>query len=142
MPEALTLKPAQRTAKLLSLAANHVRAEITVRSRAVALLAQLHRNIENNCNRQNIMLTRQGNQRLTRLRLHIGRVDNREPAGGETFGRDEMEHIKCVSGSRLVVFVVGNQGATAIRRQHLGRLEMCAAKARLAGAGDANQDHK
>ena len=53
---------------------------------------------------------RQLDQRLARLRLHVGGVDDRQAAGGQTLGGDEVQRLEGVAGRRLVVLVVARPG--------------------------------
>src|SRR3954453_1271032 len=70
--EALAFQPAQRAAQILELATNDVRAEVTVGTCAVALLAEPLGQIENDRYRQHMELARQRDQWLTCLRLPFG----------------------------------------------------------------------
>ena len=54
--------------------------ELTIGTADVALLAQLLRQIEDNRDRQHMILARQFDKRFACFRLNIGRIDHREPA--------------------------------------------------------------
>jgi hypothetical protein len=64
----------------------------------VSILAKSLREIENNCDRYHVILTRQSDQRLTRLHLNIGRIDYSELSGLEPLGA-----IKCKTSKAAFV---------------------------------------
>ena len=74
--------------------------------------------------------------------LHVGRVDDGQPAGGEPLAGDVVQHVEGVGGRRLVVLVVGDQAAAEVAGEHLGGTEVLAREGRLARAGHADQDHE
>jgi hypothetical protein len=94
--------------QFLELAADDVWSEIAVSAAAVALLADPFRQVEDERDQQHVELARQRHQRLARRRLHIGRIDHGQAAGGQALASDEVQQIEGVGGGRLVVLVVGN----------------------------------
>lgn len=69
-------------------------------------------------------LTRKLDQRFARLRLHVCRIDHRQPAQREPLPRDEMKNLECFCGHSLVIFIVSNQTPAEVGRQNLSRFEM------------------
>jgi hypothetical protein len=53
-----------------------------------------------------------------------------------------MQHFKSVFGRRLAVFVIRNEAAAEIGRQHFSRFEMLARKRRFAAARRPDEDDK
>ena len=80
------------------------------------------------------MITRELNEWLTRFGLDVRGIDDREFAGGETFSGDEVKNGKSVFGGCLVVFIVRNESAAGVRREHLGGFEVPPRKRRLPAA--------
>ena len=141
MAEALALEPAQRAAELRGLVADDVRAEV-----AVGPLARCARG-RRRSGRSSTIATGSTwcspasvDERLARLGLHVGRVDDGEPAAREPLAGDVVQHLEGVVGRGLVVLVVGDQAAAEVGREHLGRREVLAREGRLAGPGGADQD--
>ena len=124
VPKSFALQSAQRTPQLLRLIPDHVRPEVSIRPIAIPLLAYLFREIENNRHGQHMELARKLDQRFARLRLHVCRIDHRQPAQREPLPRDEMKNLECFAGHGLVVFIVRNQATAEVGRQNLSRLEM------------------
>jgi len=138
--EALLAQAGQRAAERLALPAEHMRAELPVRSRGVAPLADRLGDIEHDRDRQQVMTPGELDEWLARLGLDVGRVDDREPAGLEALAGDVVERVERRLGRRLVVLVVGDQAAEGVGRQHLGGQEVAARERRLAGPGRAHED--
>ena len=127
--EALAPEAAQRAAQLLQLLPDDVRAEVAVRPRAVALLAELLR-----AGRGRSRPAGSGTRRPARPAAcapPAGRSSRRRPSAGRAASRlrrDEVQHLEGVVGRRLVVLVVGHQAAAEVGREHLGRLEVLAGR--------------
>ena len=106
VPEALLLKPTQRTPSCDF----WLRMTCGPKSRsarlAVALLAELLWEVEHNRHRQAMVLSGQFHQRLASLGLDVGGVDHREPPQGQPLPGDEPEHLERLVRDRLVVLVV------------------------------------
>ena len=86
-----------------------------------------------------VELSRQRDQRLARLGLHVGGIDDREQAAREPLRRDEVQHLEGVTGRRLVVLVVGDQAAARVGRKHFGWLEVLAGERGLARSRGSDQ---
>jgi hypothetical protein len=110
----LPAETAQRPAQFLCLPAHDMFAKVPLGTALVARLAELFRHIQDNRHWDHMILPRQRHQRLARLWLHVGGVDDGQAASSEPFGGDELEHIKRVNGGRLIVFVVGHQSAAEV----------------------------
>ena len=132
-------QPSQPPAELSALAAEHVRAEVPVRAAGVPLRAELLRQVEHDRGRQHVVLAGQHDQLAAGFGLHVGGVDDGEPAGFEALAGDELEHLERGLRGGLVVLVVGDQAAAEVRGDHLGRLEVRPGERRLARAGHADQ---
>src|SRR5207247_11191226 len=89
VPEALLLKIPLRALHLARLLADHVRTEVPLRPVTIALLAQPLGQVENDRDRQDMILSGERDEGLPRLGLHIGRVHDRELAAREPPARDE-----------------------------------------------------
>ena len=89
--DAFALQSTQGTAELLRLVANDVRAELPVRTKRVAVLADALREIEDNGLCEEMKLLRQRDQRLSCLWLHIGRIDYGQAAASEPLANDLMQ---------------------------------------------------
>ncbi len=139
--ESLPAQAAQATAQLGLLLTQDMTSERTVRAGRVTRDAGRLGNIEDDRHGEHVMPPGQLDERLARARLDIGGIGDREPAGGQPLARDEMQHLEGVAGGRLVILVVADQPAAEIRRDHLGGKEVPRGERRLAGPGDADQDH-
>jgi hypothetical protein len=124
---------------LRALLAYDVRAEVAIGPRTVPLLADRLRRVEHDRHREEIMLLRELDERLARLALHVGRIDDREARLCEPAAGDEVQDGERVRRRALVVLVIGNQPAAEVRRDHLGRREVPARERALARPGRADQ---
>src|SRR5436309_2926013 len=106
MAELLSLEVAKGTPELLALLAYNVRAEVPVRAVTVPVVAESFRKVEHDGDGQDVILTRQRDERLARLRLHVGRVNDCEPPGRKPLRGDEMQHLECVLCRSLIILVV------------------------------------
>ena len=85
------------------------------------------RQVEDDRDRQAVVLAGQRDERLAGLRLDVGGVDHRQPARAPAAcAAMKCSTSKASVGRRLVVLVVGDQPAADVRREHLGRLEVLA----------------
>ncbi len=139
VPEPLALQAAQPPAKLLLLAPHDMRPELPIGSLRVPFERYPLGYIEDDGDREYVVLAGQRHQLLPRFRLHAGRVDHRQLAGGEPLGRDEVQHLERVLADRLVVLVVRDEAAAEVARDHLGAEEVLAREAGLARAAHADQ---
>src|SRR5271165_6953074 len=142
VPEALPLKPTQRTSELRLLVADDVRAEVPLGSLAVALQTELLWEVENNCYRQAMVLSGQFHQRFASLGLDVRSVDHREPPQRQPLPGDEPEHLERLVRDRLVVLVVRDHAPAGIGREDLRGLEVAAGEGALARAAGADQDEE
>ena len=84
---------------------------------AVALLADRLGQVEHDRDRQARDTPRELDERLARLALHVGRVDDGEPAARQPLGGDEVQRPRTrPSVARLVVLVVGHEAAAEVGR--------------------------
>ena len=112
--KALAPQVAERAPQLLTVLPDHVGTEVAVGPVAVALLAQLGRQVEDNSYRQHVGCPCQLHQRLACLRLNVGCIDHREPASREALAGDEVEHLEGIFRRGLVVFVIRHQPAAVV----------------------------
>src|SRR5690348_6787396 len=108
-----------------------MRAKIAIWPLAIALVAQLLGQIEDNCYEQAVILSCQGKQWLTRIGLHIRGIGDGQFASSKAFARDKVQYIKGIIGGMLIVLIVRDQPSAIIRGKHFGRLEVLAAKRRF-----------
>ena len=137
--EALSTKPPQRPAQLRLLVAQHVRAELSVRARSVAVGAHPLGHVEDDGHGQDVVLFGQADETASGLDLDVGGVDDREAPGIEALPGDEVQHVEGGVGGRLVVLVVADQPPTEIGREHLGGQEVAGGEGRLARPGHADE---
>jgi hypothetical protein len=78
VPKPLPLQTAQAPPELHRLVSHDVRPERAVRPGLVPLVAHVLRQPQHDRHRQHVVLPRQLDQRLARLRLHVRRVDHRQ----------------------------------------------------------------
>jgi hypothetical protein len=107
-------------------------------------MAELLRQVKHDRNRQNMELTSESDQWLTRLRLNVCGVNHCEASCGKPLTRDEMQHLERIFRSRLGVLVVRYKPSTEVGRKHLGRLELRPSKAGLSATrrSDQNDERK
>ena len=142
MTEAFALQSAQRAPQLLRLIAHDVRPEVAVRRVAVPLVAELLRQVEHDRDRQDVILARQLDQRLARLRLHVGGVDHRQLARASRFAA-----MKCsTSKASLVAAWSFSSSETRPRQKSEDRtsvgLKVLPREVDLPRAGGADQHHQ
>ena len=122
-------KTAQPAAQLVALAAEHVRR----RSRGPGGPAL--RSAQTFSGRSSTIAT--GSTSCSRasatscaagLGLHVGGVDDGEPAGRQPLAGDEVQHLERGRRGGLVVLVVGDQAAAEVAGDHLGRPEVRAGR--------------
>src|SRR6266852_2003595 len=141
--ESFSLKISKRTMQLLRLLANHMWPKISIRPAAIALLTKLFRQIEDDCNRDTVVLPGEFDNRLTRLGLDIRRIDHHEFSRRQTLPGNEVQNLESILRRRLVILVIRNQPAAEIRRQNLRGSKMLPGKARLPRPRGADQsDHR
>ena len=104
--EAFALEGGEGAAQLLALAANDVRAEGTVRTMDVAVLADTFGEIQDDGNRERVIAPREGDEGSAGIGLDVGGVHDGEASGRETLGGDVVQHVKGVCGGGEVILVV------------------------------------
>src|SRR5437879_6090053 len=87
-----------------------------------------------------MIFTRQSQQVFAILSLNVSRIDDCKLTGCQTFSGNKMQHREGVLASALVIFIVGDQSTTEVRRENLSRLKMSASKGRFATARRPNQN--
>lgn len=79
---------------------------------------------------------------LARLGLHVRRIHDRQSAKCQSLGRDEVQHLKGVTGHGLIVVVVTEQPSKRIRREDFRRQEVLPGEGAFTGAAHADQHNK
>ena len=115
-------------------------AEIAVGAALVALEADALRQIEDEGDGQGMIFAGKGDQRLARLRLDVGGVDDGQLHALKPLGGDEVKQRESVFGRGLIVLVVGDESSAEIRRDDFGGAEMLLREGRFAAARRADQD--
>ena len=138
-PEPLALETAQTAPQLVALTPDHVRTERPVGPGGVPADAHPLGQVEDDGDRQDVVLPGEVEQLLAALLLHVRRVDDREASGREPLAGDEVQDVEGVLAGRLVVLVVGDQAAAEVAGDHLGRREVGAGEGRLAGPAGADE---
>ena len=128
------LKATNGPAHLLMLLPHDMSAEIAVRPAAIPLAAQLLRQPKDDSDRHCVIFTGDRNQRLPRLLLNVRRIDYCKAAQSKPLSDDEVQDVECVLGRRLVIFIVADQPAAEVRRDHFRLKEVLGRKRRFSAA--------
>ncbi len=139
-PEALALQPREAAAQRGRVPLDDVRAEVAVRAGLVAAHALRDRHVEDDGDRQDVVLARQLHQARARVLLDVRRVDDREQPAPQPDADDVVQCLEGVRRRGLVVLVVRDDAAVVVARQHLRRGEAAGRERRLPGAGRADED--
>jgi hypothetical protein len=83
--KSFTLEGFERTSQLRALLPDNMSAEIAVRSISISPLAHILWQVEDNGDRQGMILAGQRHQGLPRLVLHVRGIDDGKAAGGQPF---------------------------------------------------------
>ena len=140
VPKAFASEASQRTMQLALLIADDVRTEIPVGARPIAVVAHPLGQVENDGDREHMVLAGERDERLASLWLDVRGIDNRQLRASEPSRGHEMQRRKRVVRRRLIVLVVRDERAESIRRHHFGRFEVFAGKRRLAAPRWSDQD--
>ena len=137
--EPFLAEPPHGPPHLVELAADDVSAEGPVRSNLVAGEAHLDRHVEHDGDCEHVVRLRKCHELAPRLDLHVGRIDDREPARSETLARDVVQDVECVVGRGLVILVVTHESPAEVRGEDFGRQEMLSCEGGLARAARPDQ---
>src|SRR5262249_18380839 len=107
---------------------------------SIALPTDLLGQVQNNGDRKAVVPPGEGDKRLTRFRLHVGGVDDRQAPQLQPLRGDEVQDLEGVFGHRLIVLLVADHGSAGVRRQDFGRQEVLARKGGLARTAGADED--
>jgi hypothetical protein len=124
----------------MTLLTNDVWTKIAIGSQLVSILTNSIRNIEHERYWNNVVLARERYERPSSFRLHVGGIDDRELAGGEPLGGDEVQDLEGVFGRSLIVLVVRNQRAAGVGGDNFRRFKVLRRKRRLTTAGWTDED--
>jgi len=113
--EALALQTAERASKLGILLTHHVRTERAVGPLAIAFVAEIVRQTEDDGDRQAVVLPGECNQRRAGFRLHIGRIDDSQFRQRQPLRRNGMQHAERLVRYGLIILVIANQPAAVVR---------------------------
>ncbi len=138
LPGQLPVRPAQVPLH----AGQHPAVECAVRPGLGPLPGQRLRHVQHDRHRQYVVLARHLHQGGAGVRLQVGGVHDRQPARAQPLARDVVQHVEGLRRRGLVVLVVGDHRPERVGGEHLRGGEVLAGERRLAGAGDADQDHQ
>ena len=141
-PEALLAQAPQRPLQVAVLAPDDVAAEVTVGTGRGALDRYRLGHVEHDGVDQRVVAAGQGHERGAGLGLDVGGVHDGEQATTQPGAGQVVQHLEGVGRGRLVVLVVGDQGAAEVARDHLGGLEVLSREGRLPAAGHADEHHE
>jgi hypothetical protein len=116
-----------------------VRAEIPLLTGSISFLAEPLGQVEHDRDRQAVVFPGQGDERLARLGLDVGRVDDRQAAQGETLSGDEVQEFEGVVRDRLIVLSVTDHRTAEVGGEDFGRKEMLPRERTLAGTAGADK---
>ena len=116
-----------------------MRAEVAIRPIPIAVLAETLGQVEDDRDRQEMVLAREANERSARFRLHVRRIDDGQPSTRHPLPGDVVEQLERVARRVLGVLVVGDETAAEVGGNDLGREEVRARERRLAGARRADE---
>lgn len=142
MAKSFTAKAAKGTMELTPLIPYNVRPEVTIQPRAVPFVTDAFGQVQDNCDREDVVLARQCHEGFARFGLDVRGIDHGQLPAGEPPGSDEVQRRERVVRCRLLVLIVRHEGSEAVRRQYFSRLELTASKRRLATAGGPDQDYQ
>jgi hypothetical protein len=139
-PELPPRQRPQAPPQLAALPRDHVRGQVRpLRAGRVALGGHPLGHVQHDRDRQHVVVLGDPQQRLARLGLHVGRVDDGQQPAPQPLADDVVQQVERVAGGGLVVLVVGHHRPAAVGRHHLGRREVPAREVRLAGTGDPHE---
>jgi hypothetical protein len=133
-------EPGRAGAEAGVLALDRRRADAAALAGAVAGDRLRQREVEHDRDRPALALAGEVHELLSIFGAHGGGVDHREPAVAEALAREQVYELEGVGGGGLCALIVGDQRPEMIGRDDLGRPEVAGREARLADAGDADQD--
>jgi hypothetical protein len=114
VPKALFGQTTQGPAQLGLLLANHVAAEVALVTEPIPLLTDLLGQVQHDGDRKAVVLPGEGDERLARFRLHVGRLDDRQAAQGQPLPGDEVQDLEGVVRHGLIVFLVADRRSAGV----------------------------
>ncbi len=114
MPESFLAKSPERSPQLRLLIPDDMGAEVPVGPLAVAFLAELLRQVEDDRHRQTVILPGQLDERFPGLRLHVGRVDHRQLPHCQPLASDEPKNLERLLRNGLIVLVVTHHPSAGV----------------------------
>ena len=88
------------------LLSHDMRPEVAIRTRSIAFVTNLLRQIENDRDRKGVKLACDGDQRFAGFGLDVSRVDDSETSCGKTFAGYEVKDVEGILCGRLIVFII------------------------------------
>ena len=122
--ESLAPETLDRPSQQACLVADHVRPEIAVATRSVALLADPLRQLKNDRDSECVVLACEAHEGRAVFGTYIGRVDHGQASACETLAGDELDELEGVLRGCLAVGVVADEAAAGVGRDHLGGREV------------------
>ena len=114
MAKSFALQAAKRATQILKLAMCDMIAETTVGADLIAVLTDSFRHIENDGDREAMILPRELHKRFAIFGLYISGIGDGQSAGAKTLRSDEMENFERVIGCGEIIFVIRNHRAAII----------------------------
>src|SRR5262249_10905625 len=87
-------------------------------------------------------LTSESDERLTRFRLNVCGVNDREASASKSLASDKVQHLERIFRSRLSIFVVRYKTTAKVGREHFGGFEMSPSEAGLPASRGADQNNQ
>lgn len=141
LAEALALQTAQRAPQVAAVPLDDGAGQPgPVGAGGVALGADLLGHVQDDGDRQDVVLAGECDQLPAGVGLDAGRVDDGQAAGGEALARDVVQDVEGVAAGALVVLVVGDQAPAVVGGDGLGGLEVLAGEGGLARSGGPDQN--
>jgi len=134
MTKPFSFEATERATKILELVMGDVIAETAVGADVVAILADSFGHVENDCDREAMILAREFDEGLAVLGLDVGGVGDGETAGGEALRGNVVEELEGVVRGGEIIFVVGDERAAIIRGDDFGGQKVFTRESAFAGA--------
>lgn len=142
VPEPFPLQPFEGPAELRPLLTDDVGAERPVGAAFVAVVAEPFGEIEDDCDRERVVLAGDLHQRGPGFGLDVRGIDDGQPPPRKPLGRDGVQQIEGVERGGLVVLVIADEPAAGVGGEDFRRAEMQAGKRTFARAARADENDK
>jgi len=137
--EPLSAESLDRLPQQARMVAHHMRTEVAVGTRRVALLAEAPRQVQDDGDGQRMVFAGQANEIGAVFAADVGGVHHGQQPARQAFPGDELHQLEGLRGCCLAGGVVAHHAPAGVGRDHLRRREVLAREPGLAGAGRADQ---